>query len=157
MILNFIFSLILIVLVTFFEVVISGGSLFYILDFPSFAGVFLIFAISIILSGCGKSFCTIFSSRKKFSTFDFQHLKKSDETLAFSINLLFYSAIFIPVLIIIYTLSNITKSPDILSHLGSNCAVLLLSLLYLSLLEMILITIKAKIRKTSVLFMAENF
>lgn len=157
MILNFIFSLILIVLVTFFEVVISGGSLFYILDFPSFAGVFLIFAISIILSGCGKSFCTIFSSRKKISTFDFQHLKKSDETLAFSINLLFYSAIFIPVLIIIYTLSNITKSPDILSHLGSNCAVLLLSLLYLSLLEMILITIKAKIRKTSVLFMAENF
>ena len=97
------------------------------------------------------------NSAKKFAAFDFQQLKKADEALDFSIKLLFYSAILIPVLILIYTLSNASKSEYFFSHLGLNCAVLLLSLLYLSLLEMILITAKAKIRKSSVLFMAEDF
>ena len=157
MIFSFVFSFILILLITFLAVGVSGGSLLYILDLPSFAGVLLIFAISIILSGYGKVFCSIFSSNKKFAAFDFQQLKKADEALDFSIKLLFYSAILIPVLILIYTLSNASKSEYFFSHLGLNCAVLLLSLLYLSLLEMILITAKAKIRKSSVLFMAEDF
>ena len=157
MIFSLVFSFILILLITFLAVGVSGGSLLYILDLPSFAGVLLIFAISIILSGNGKVFCSIFSSHKKFAAFDFQQLKKADEALDFSIKLLFYSAIFIPVLILIYTLSNASKSEYFFSHLGLNCAVLLLSLLYLSLLEMILITAKAKIRKSSVLFMAEDF
>ena len=157
MIFSLVFSFILILLITFLAVGVSGGSLLYILDLPSFAGVLLIFAISIILSGYGKVFCSIFSSHKKFAAFDFQQLKKADEALDFSIKLLFYSAILIPVLILIYTLSNASKSEYFFSHLGLNCAVLLLSLLYLSLLEMILITAKAKIRKSSVLFMAEDF
>ena len=157
MIFSLVFSFILILLITFLAVGVSGGSLLYILDLPSFAGVLLIFAISIILSGYGKVFCSIFSSHKKFAAFDFQQLKKSEEALDFSIKLLFYSAILIPVLILIYTLSNASKSEYFFSHLGLNCAVLLLSLLYLSLLEMILITAKAKIRKSSVLFMAEDF
>lgn len=157
MIFSLFFSFILILLITFLAVGVSGGSLLYILDLPSFAGVLLIFAISIILSGYGKVFCSIFSSHKKFAAFDFQQLKKADEALDFSIKLLFYSAILIPVLILIYTLSNASKSEHFFSHLGLNCAVLLLSLLYLSLLEMILITAKAKIRKSSVLFMAEDF
>ena len=157
MIFSFVFSFILILLITFLAVGVSGGSLLYILDLPSFAGVLLIFAISIILSGYGKVFCSIFSSHKKFAAFDFQQLKKADEALDFSIKQLFYSAILIPVLILIYTLSNASKSEYFFSHLGLNCAVLLLSLLYLSLLEMILITAKAKIRKSSVLFMAEDF
>ena len=157
MILNFIFSFIWIILITFVGVGVSGGSLTFILDFSSFTGVFLIFAISIILSGYGKMFCAIFSSGNKIATFDFQHLKKSEEALDFSIKLLFYSAILIPVLILIYTLSNASQSPDFYSHLGSDCAVLLLCLLYLSLLEMILITAKAQIRKNSILFMAEDF
>lgn len=157
MIFSLVFSFILILLITFLAVGVSGGSLLYILDLPSFAGVLLIFAISIILSGYGKVFCSIFSSHKKFAAFDFQQLKQADEVLDFSIKLLFYSAILIPVLILIYTLSNASKSEYFFSHLGLNCAVLLLSLLYLSLLEMILITAKAKIRKSSVLFMAEDF
>ena len=157
MIFSLVFSFILILLITFLAVGVSGGSLLYILDLPSFAGVLLIFAISIILSGYGKVFCSIFSSHKKFAAFDFQQLKKADEALDFSIKLLLYSAILIPVLILIYTLSNASKSEYFFSHLGLNCAVLLLSLLYLSLLEMILITAKAKIRKSSVLFMAEDF
>ena len=157
MIFSLVFSFILILLITFLAVGVSGGSLLYILDLPSFVGVLLIFAISIILSGYGKVFCSIFSSHKKFAAFDFQQLKQADEALDFSIKLLFYSAILIPVLILIYTLSNASKSEYFFSHLGLNCAVLLLSLLYLSLLEMILITAKAKIRKSSVLFMAEDF
>ena len=157
MIFSLVFSFILILLITFLAVGVSDGSLLYIWDLPSFAGVLLIFAISIILSGYGKVFCSIFSSHKKFAAFDFQQLKKADEALDFSIKLLFYSAILIPVLILIYTLSNASKSEYFFSHLGLNCAVLLLSLLYLSLLEMILITAKAKIRKSSVLFMAEDF
>lgn len=157
MIFSLVFSFILILLITFLALGVSGGSLLYILDLPSFVGVLLIFAISIILSGYGKVFCSIFSSNKKFAAFDFQQLKQADEALDFSIKLLFYSAILIPVLILIYTLSNASKSEYFFSHLGLNCAVLLLSLLYLSLLEMILITAKAKIRKSSVLFMAEDF
>ena len=157
MIFSLVFSFILILLITFLAVGVSGGSLLYILDLPSFVGVLLIFAISIILSGYGKFFCSIFSSHKKFAALDFQQLKKADEALDFSIKLLFYSAILVPVLILIYTLSNASKSEYFFSHLGLNCAVLLLSLLYLSLLEMIVITAKAKIRKSSVLFMAEDF
>lgn len=157
MIFSLVFSFILILLITFLAVGVSGGSLLYILDLPSFAGLLLIFAISIILSGYGKVFYSIFSSHKKFAAFDFQQLKKADEALDFSIKLLFYSAILVPVLILIYTLSNASKSEYFFSLLGLNCAVLLLSLLYLSLLEMILITAKAKIRKSSVLFMAEDF
>lgn len=157
MILSLIFSLISITLITFAGVGLSGCSLLYILNFTSLAGVLLIFAVSTLLSGYGKQFCTIFSSVKKFKSFDLQHLKKSDETLDFSIKLLFYSAILIPVFIFIYTLSNASKSPELFSHLGQNCSVLLLSLLYLSLLEMILITVKAKVRKCSIFFMAEDF
>ncbi|NLC93248.1 MAG: hypothetical protein GX677_07300 [Treponema sp.] len=141
---------------TVLAILTSGGNILEILDWISFAGVVILFVTAIFISGYGKDFCRIFSSRKKFESLDLQKLQKTDSALEFASKILFYTAILIPVLILIYTLRNYNNDSEIYSHLGPNCAALLLSILYLSLLEMIIYTLKSKARKSVILYMAEE-
>ena len=156
MIINLLLSLIPICVSTVLAVLTSGGTLYVILDYISFIGVLLLFSVAIFISGYGKTFCRIFSSRKKFQKLDLQELQKTDLALGFGSKILFYTAILIPILVLIYTLSNYYNAPEILQNIGPNCAVLLLSILYLSLLEMIIITLKAKVRKAVIMYMADE-
>lgn len=156
MIIIFLLSLIPICISTILATLTGGGTLFGILDYISFIGVLLLFSVAIFISGYGKTFCRIFSTKKKFQSFDLQELQKTDLALEFAGKILFYTAILIPILVLIYTLENYYNTPETLMHIGPNCAVLILSLLYLSLFEMIIITLKAKVRKTVILYMADE-
>ena len=156
MIINFLLSLIPICISTILATLTGGGTLFGILDYISFIGVLLLFSVAIFISGYGKTFCRIFSTKKKFQSLDLQELQKTDLALEFAGKILFYTAILIPILVLIYTLENYYNTPETLMHIGPNCAVLILSLLYLSLFEMIIITLKAKVRKTVILYMADE-
>ncbi len=156
MIIIFLLSLIPICISTILATLTGGGTLFGILDYISFIGVLLLFSVAIFISGYGKTFCRIFSTKKKFQSLDLLELQKTDLALDFASKILFYTAILIPILVLIYTLANYYNTPETLMHIGPNCAVLILSLLYLSLFEMIIITLKAKVRKTVILYMAEE-
>jgi len=155
MILNLLLSIIPICASTVLASLVGGGTLYSILDYISFIGVLLLFSVAIFISGYGKTFCRIFSTKKKFQALNLQELQKTDLALEFASKILFYTAMLIPILVLIYTLANYYNTPETLAHIGPNCAVLILSLLYLSLFEMIIITLKAKVRKSVILYMAE--
>lgn len=156
MTLTFLLSLIPLAASTWLAIETGGGTVGEILDLIPFAGVMILFAVAIFISGYGKDFCRIFSTKKKFSEMDFQKLQQTDIALDFASRILFYTALLIPVLVLIYTLSNYYNDAKTYSHLGPNCAVLILSILYLSLFEMIILTLKARTRKSVVLYMAES-
>lgn len=156
MIINLLLSLVPICISTVLATLTSGGTLFGILDYISFIGVLLLFSVAIFISGYGKTFCRIFSTRKKFKALDLQELQKTDLALELGSKILFYTAVLIPILTLIYTLANYYKTPETLQHMGPNCAVLILSILYLSLFEMIIVTLKAKVRKSVILYMADE-
>lgn len=156
MIINLLLSLVPICISTVLATLTGGGTLFGILDYISFIGVLLLFSVAIFISGYGKTFCGIFSTRKKFKTLDLQELQKTDLALELGSKILFYTAVLIPILTLIYTLANYYKTPETLQHMGPNCAVLLLSILYLSLFEMIIVTLKAKVHKSVILYMADE-
>lgn len=156
MIINLLLSLVPICISTVLATLTGGGTLYGVLDSISFIGVLLLFSVAIFISGYGKTFCRIFSTRKKFKTLDLQELQKTDLALEFGSKILFYTAVLIPILTLIYTLANYYKTPETLQHMGPNCAVLILSILYLSLFEMIIVTLKAKVRKSVILYMADE-
>lgn len=156
MIINLLLSLVPICISTVLATLTGGGTLYGVLDSISFIGVLLLFSVAIFISGYGKTFCRIFSTRKKFKTLDLQELQKTDLALEFGSKTLFYTAVLIPILTLIYTLANYYKTPETLQHMGPNCAVLILSILYLSLFEMIIVTLKAKVRKSVILYMADE-
>ena len=156
MIINLLLSLVPICISTVLATLTGGGTLYGVLDCISFIGVLLLFSVAIFISGYGKTFCRIFSTRKKFKTLDLQELQKTDLALELGSKILFYTAVLIPILTLIYTLANYYKTPEALQHMGPNCAVLILSILYLSLFEMIIVTLKAKVRKSVILYMADE-
>lgn len=156
MIISLLLSFITISVSTVLSVITGGGTLAAVLDFISFIGVSVLFTVAMFVSGYGKIFCRIFSSKKKFQALDLQELKKTDLALDFASKILFYTALLIPVLVVIYTLRNYYKDAETYSHLGPNGAVFFLSILYLALFEMIIYTLKAKVRKSVILYMAED-
>lgn len=156
MIINLLLSLVPICISTVLATLTGGGTLYGVLDSISFIGVLLLFSVAIFISGYGKTFCRIFSTRKKFKTLDLQELQRTDLALEYGSKILFYTAVLIPILTLIYTLANYYKTPETLQHMGPNCAVLILSILYLSLFEMIIVTLKAKVRKSVILYMADE-
>ncbi|MBQ0166303.1 MAG: hypothetical protein KBT02_04240 [Treponema sp.] len=125
-------------------------------DSISFSGVVVLFVVAIIGSGYGKPFFRIFSSKKKFQSLNLQELRKTDQALEFAGKILFYTAVLIPFLVLIYTLRNFYKDAGTYRHLGPNMAVLLLSILYMALIEMILCTLKAKTHKAVIMYMADE-
>lgn len=156
MIITFLLTLIPIIAATVIAILTGGGTIQGLVDWISFAGVVVLFVVAIIGSGYGKPFFRIFSSKKKFQSLNLQELKKTDQTLEFAGKILFYTAVLIPVLVLIYTLRNFYKDAGTCRHLGPNMAVLLLSILYMALIEMILCTLKAKTHKAVIMYMADE-
>lgn len=156
MIINFLLSLISICAATVLSIKTSGGTITGLFNLISFTGVLLLFVVALFISGYGKTFCRIFSTRKNYQSMELQELKNTDLALKYASKILFYTAILVPVLVLIYTLRNYYKDAETYSHLGPNCAVLLSNILYLSLFEMIIYTLKAKVHKSVIQYMAEN-
>ena len=155
MIIEFFLGLIPVLLSSALATAVSGGSFGGVLDIYDFLTVILTFAILIFLTGYGKSFLRIFSSKKKFAALELKELQETENSLDISSKILLYSAAFFPVMYFIYILYTVLDQGD-QSSLGPNSAVLFLSIVYLCLLEMLIYMFKAKTKKAIILFMAED-
>jgi len=148
-------SLIPIIISSIFASMYSGGRILGILDLPDFLGVVLIFSVCIFISGYGKIFCRIFSSKKKYNSLGLVELQKTETALNMARKILLYSALLFPTMSFIVLLAETPyKHPDYCS-IGPNSAICFLSGVYLCLFEMIIYTLKAKNRKQIILYMAE--
>ena len=155
MIIEFLLALIPVLLSSALATAVSGGSFGGVLDVYDFLAVIVTFAILIFLTGYGKAFLRVFSSKKKFAALGLKELQKTENSLELSSKILLYSAAFFPTMYFIYILFTVWDQGD-KSSLGSNSAVLFLSIVYLCLIEMLILMFKAKTKKAIILYMAEE-
>ncbi len=157
MILTLILSSLAVCAITVFTVFCSGGSLPLILDIPSLVSVLLIFTVLILLTGYGKDFTMIFSSKKKYAGLDLKQLQKTEKVLDVGSRLLLCGSVIIPLLTIIYLFMNDDMSEAYRVHVGPNLSVVMISVIYMCFLELVLCSLKLKVRKSLVLYMAEPY
>lgn len=155
MICEFILAFIPVLLSSALATAVSGGSFSGVLDIYDFLAVVLTFTILILLTGYGKAFFRIFSSKKKFAALELKELQQTEYSLELSSKILLYSAAFFPIMYFIYILYTVWDQGD-QSSLGPNSAVLFLSVVYLCLLEMFIFMFKAKTKKAIIMYMAED-
>lgn len=155
MIIDFFLAFIPILLSSALATAVSGGTFGGVLDIYDFLTVILTFVILIFLTGYGKAFLRIFSSKKKFQALDLQKLQQTEYSLELSSKILLYGAAIFPVMYFIYILYTVWDQGD-KSSLGPNSAVLFLSVVYLCLLEMFIYMFRAKTKKAIILYMAEE-
>lgn len=155
MICEFILAFIPVLLSSALATAVSGGSFRGVLDIYDFLAVVLTFTILILLTGYGKAFFRIFSSKKKFAALELKELQQTEYSLELSSKILLYSAAFFPTMYFIYILYTVWAQGD-QSSLGPNSAVLFLSVVYLCLLEMFIFMFKAKTKKAIIMYMAED-
>ena len=134
---------------------VSGGTFGGVLDIYDFLAVLLTFVILIFLTGYGKAFLRVFSSKKKFQALELKELQETEYSLELSSKILLYGAAFFPIMYFIYILYTVWDQGD-KSSLGPNSAVLFLSVVYLCLFEMFIYMFRAKTKKAIILYMAED-
>lgn len=83
MIINFLLSLIPICVATVLSIKTSGGTITGLFNLISFTGVILLFVVALFISGYGKTFCRIFSTRKNYQSMELQELKNTDLALKY--------------------------------------------------------------------------
>lgn len=152
MIIQFLFSLVLVFAVSIFCEIVSGGTLPIIFNPALLAEMIGILIVFIFLSGYGKDFCKVFSSRKKFKTFSLEQLKKCEYAVAFVQKTLVYICTFFALVGAIYFYINI----DFIQTLGVNLSTVLISIIYLCQFEIILFILNAKIKAQKITVMAED-
>ncbi len=156
MIVDFFLAFIPVLLSSALTTALSGGSFGGVLDICDFITVILTFAILIFLTGYGKAFLRIFSSKKKFQALELKELQETDYSLELSSKILLYGAAFFPIIYFIYILYTVWDQEGLNSSLGPNSAVLFLSVVYLCIFEMFIYMFKAKTKKAIILYMAEE-
>ena len=138
MILQLLFSFLVILLNAIFCCTVSGGGFGTILiQKVLILGFLCIIILYSICSSNGKSLVNILSAKKKYKNFSFQELKSTEIAIDFSCS---------------YFFINIENKETI----GKNLSTIILSLFYTIIIELILITLKSKIKKEQILFMAEE-
>ncbi|MCR4741442.1 MAG: hypothetical protein K5866_01015, partial [Treponema sp.] len=142
MICEFLLAFIPVLLSSALATAVSGGSFGGVLDIYDFLTVILTFAILIFLTGYGKAFLRVFSSKKMFAALELKELQQTEYSLDLASKILLYSAAFFPTMYFIYILFTVWDQGD-KSSLGPNSAVLFLSIVYLCLLEMFIYMFKA--------------
>ena len=155
MIIEFILAFIPILLSSALATAVSGGTFGGVLDIYDFLTVILTFAILVFITGYGKAFLRIFSSKKKFQALELKELQETEYSLELSSKILLYGAAFFPIMYFIYILYTVWDQGD-KSSLGPNSAVLFLSVVYLCLFEMFIYMFRAKTKKAIILYMAEE-
>ena len=156
MICEFLLAFIPVLLSSALATAVSGGTFAGVLDIYDFLAVILTFAILIFLTGYGKAFLRIFSSKKKFAALELKELQQTEYSLELSSKILLYSAAFFPTMYFIYILFTVWDQDGSQYSLGPNSAVLFLSVVYLCLLEMFIYMFRAKTKKSIILYMAED-
>ncbi len=156
MIIEFILAFIPILLSSALATAVSGGTFGGVLDIYDFLTVLLTFVILIFLTGYGKAFFRVFSSKRKFQTLELKELQETEYSLELSSKILLYGAAFFPIMYFIYILYTVWDQEYSVHSLGPNSAVLFLSVVYLCLFEMFIYMFRAKTKKAIILYMAEE-
>ena len=153
MILQLLFSFLVILLNAIFCCTVSGGGFGTILiQKVLILGFLCIIILYSICSSNGKSLVNILSAKKKYKSFSFQELKSTE----IAIDFLCKSILYIGISFLIFSCSYFFINIENKETVGKNLSTIILSLFYTLFIELILITLKSKIKKDQILFMAEE-
>lgn len=149
MILQLLFSFLVILLNAIFCCTVSGGGFGTILiQRVLILGFLCIIILYSICSSNGKSLVNILSAKD----FSFQELKSTE----IAIDFLCKSILYIGISFLIFSCSYFFINIENKETIGKNLSTIILSLFYTIIIELILITLKSKIKKDQILFMAEE-
>ena len=152
MIIQFLLSFIVVTVVDVFCMLLSGGTIQGLVNGFEFPGIIIILALVLFLSGYGKSFCIIFSSRSKLKKLNLEELRRSEKSLDFAIRALLYICLFF----MLVAASMFYINFDYRMALGPNLATIIGSVYYMLFLDTILVTLKGRLKNQIINFMAEE-
>ena len=152
MIIQFLLSFLVITVVDVLCMILSGGTIGGLVNGFELPGIILILALVLFLSGYGKAFCVIFCSRSKLKKLSLDELRQSEKSLDFAIRALLYICLFF----MLVAASMFYINFDYRMALGPNLATVIGSVYYMVYLDTIFITIKGRLKKQIISFMAEE-
>lgn len=152
MIIQFLLSFVVVTAVDIFCIRLSGGTIQGLVNGFELPGIIIILALVLFLSGYGKSFCVIFSSRSKLKKLSLDQLRQSEKSLDFAIRALLYICLFF----MLVAASMFYMNFDYRMTLGPNLATVIGSVYYMLFLDTVLITLKGTLKKQIISFMAEE-
>ncbi len=155
MIIEFLLSCLVLLISSIFATLVSGGvvfdTLFYLSDFILFGLLLVILGVFIFISGYGKSFIKIFTSKKSFNKLELRTLKDIEKSIVYASKVAAYEAIFFVCIGTVYYYVNWMNTQT----LGFQLSLMILSLKYICMTEILLFSMKAKVKKQIIEFMAE--
>ncbi len=155
MIIEFLLSCLVLLITSIFGTLVSGGavfdSLFFISDLILFALLLVILGAFIFISGYGKPFIKIFTTKKSFNKLELKTLKDIEKSIVYASKVAAYEAIFFVCIGTIYYYVNWMNTQT----LGFQLSLMILSLRFICTIEIILFSMKAKVKKQIIEFMAE--
>ena len=152
MIIQFLLSFVVVTVVDIFCMLLSGGTIQGLVNGFELPGIIIILALVLFLSGYGKSFCIIFSSRSKLKKLSLEELRRSEKSLDFAIRALLYICLFF----MLVAASMFYINFDYRMALGPNLATVIGSVYDMLFLDTILVTLKGRLKKQIISFMAEE-
>ncbi len=152
MIIQFLISFLVVTGVDILCICLSGGTISGLVNGFELPGIIIILALVLFLSGYGKAFCIIFSSRSKLKKLSLEELRRSEKSLDFAIRELLYICLFF----MIVAASMFYLNFDYRTALGPNLATIIGSMYYMLFLDTILITLKGRLKNQIINFMAEE-
>ena len=156
MIANLLLSGLILVVTSIFGTLVSGGvvfdSLFYASDLILFCLLVVILGVFIFISGYGKSFIKIFSSKNTFEKLEIKTLKEVEKSIIYACKVAAYEAIFFLCIGTVYYYVNWMNTQT----LGFQLSLMILSVRYISTIEILLFCMKAVVRKQMISIMSEK-
>ena len=155
MIFEFLISIVVLCLNTFLCTVVCGSTIRELFYFSENLLLFLLLVILtafIFLSGYSKTFLKIFYTHKKIKTLQLSQLKKIETSLEYASKIVGYEAIFFILIGVVFYYVNWQN----IQTLGAQLSLIIKSSFFLSLIEIILFTLKSKLKNQMILYMAED-
>lgn len=155
MIIEFLLTCLVLLSSSIFGTLASGGavfdSLFFISDLILFVLLLVILGVFIFIFGYGKPFIKIFTSKKSFNKLELKTLKDIEKSIVYASKVAAYEAIFFVCIGTVYYYVNWMNTQT----LGFQLSLMILSLRFICTIEIILFSMKAKVKKQIIEFMAE--
>lgn len=155
MIIEFLLSCLVLLISSIFGTLVSGGavfdSLFFISDLILFLLLLVILGVFIFISGYGKPFIKIFTTKKSFNKLELKSLTDIEKSIIYASKVAAYEAIFFVGIGTVYYYVNWMNTQT----LGFQLSLMILSLRFICTIEIILFSMKAKVKKQIIEFMAE--
>ena len=155
MIIEFLLSCLVLLISSIFGTLVSGGAVFDSLFFRSdvilFVLLLVILGVFIFISGYGKPFIKVFTTKKSFNKLELKSLADIEKSIIYASKVAAYEAIFFVCIGTVYYYVNWMNTQT----LGFQLSLMILSLRFICTIEIILFSMKAKVKKQIIEFMAE--